>query len=75
MKTFTAVALAISFGMATSAFAVETPRQNIIHSQQYEHLLHTNNAFRHARIRKECGPLLRMGEHEMFHDCVDSFYR
>lgn len=36
---------------------VESPRQNVIRSMHYDHLLRTNMAFRHYRMHKECNPI------------------
>lgn len=45
-------------------------RQNVVDSDRYERLVHTNPAFRAARIRKECGEITEPG---LFQQCVDSF--
>jgi len=47
-----------------------SPRQNVIDSQRYEHMVRTNAAFRDARIRKECGSI---NEPALFQQCVASF--
>jgi hypothetical protein len=45
-------------------------RQNVVESNRYEHLTHTNPAFRAARIHKECGPITEPGLHQQ---CVATF--
>jgi hypothetical protein len=45
-------------------------RQNVVDSDRYERLVHTNPAFRAARIQKECGEI---NEPHLFQQCVDSF--
>ncbi|HML10160.1 MAG TPA: hypothetical protein VK432_04820 [Stellaceae bacterium] len=45
-------------------------RQNVVDSDRYERLVHTNPAFRAARIRQECGP---MTEPDLYQQCVASF--
>jgi hypothetical protein len=35
----------------------ETPAQNVMRSQQYDHRLRTDTNFRHYRMNKECGPI------------------
>jgi hypothetical protein len=45
-------------------------RQNVADSQRYEQLVHTNPAFRAARIRKECGMFQDQAE---FQQCAASF--
>ena len=45
-------------------------RQNIADSHRYEQLVHTNPAFRAARIQKECGPIT---EPDLHQQCVASF--
>ncbi|HEY3910177.1 MAG TPA: hypothetical protein VGM07_09840 [Stellaceae bacterium] len=47
-------------------------RRNVIQSRHYTRLLETNTAFRHARMRKECGPITDPQLHE---NCVASFDR
>lgn len=47
-----------------------SPRQNVVDSQRYEHMVRTNAAFRAARIRKECGSI---NEPDLFQQCVSSF--
>jgi ABC-type transport system substrate-binding protein len=47
-------------------------RQNVVDSQRYERLVHTNPAFRQARIRKECGSI---NEPDLYQQCVASFDR
>ena len=48
----------------------ETPAQNVRKSQQYDHLVSTNGAFRSSRVRKECGPIRDPALHA---SCVGSF--
>jgi len=45
-------------------------RQNVIESHRYEQLVHTNPAFRQARIQKECGSI---SEPDLYQQCVASF--
>jgi hypothetical protein len=45
-------------------------RQNVIWNQRYERLLHTNPAFRQARMRKECGPI---NDPQLHANCLSSF--
>jgi hypothetical protein len=45
-------------------------RQNVADSDRYEQLVHTNPAFRAARIRQECGPIT---EPDLYQQCVASF--
>jgi hypothetical protein len=45
-------------------------RQNVVDSDRYEHLVHTNPAFRAARIRKECG---MYQDPAAFQQCAASF--
>lgn len=45
-------------------------RQNVAESRRYEQLVHTNPAFRAARIRKECGGFSGSAE---FERCAASF--
>ena len=45
-------------------------RQNVVESNRYEHLTHTNPAFSAARIRKECGPITEPG---LYQQCVATF--
>jgi hypothetical protein len=42
-------------------------RQNVVESDRYERLIHTNPAFRAARIRKECGSI---NEPDLYRQCV-----
>ncbi|HVH81585.1 MAG TPA: hypothetical protein VM782_19450 [Stellaceae bacterium] len=46
-------------------------RQNVVESDRYEWLTHSNPAFRAARIRRECGPIT---EPDLYQQCVASFY-
>jgi len=45
-------------------------RENVIESQRYERLVHTDPAFRAARIRKECGGY---SDPAAFQQCAESF--
>jgi hypothetical protein len=45
-------------------------RQNVADSDRYEQLVHTNPAFRAARIQKECGSITELDLHQQ---CVASF--
>jgi hypothetical protein len=45
-------------------------RQNVVESNRYERLTHTNPAFRAARIRKECDPITEPG---LYDQCVATF--
>ena len=45
-------------------------RRNVIQSRHYDRLLETNRGFRHARMRKECGPI---GDPQLRADCFASF--
>lgn len=47
-------------------------RQNVIQSHHYTRMLETSAAFRHARMRKECGPITDPQLHE---NCIASFNR
>lgn len=44
-------------------------RQNVVDSNRYEYLVHTNPAFRQARIRKECP----FSDPAAYAQCVASF--
>lgn len=48
----------------------ETPAENVIRSQRYDHLVQVNLRFRAYRIVKECGPI---GDPQLHADCVASF--
>lgn len=56
---------------ASIAGAHESPRQNMAHSQRYEWMLAHDQAFRHHRMVKECGPLAN--DPDMFRACMSSF--
>lgn len=45
-------------------------RQNVADSNRYENLIHTNPAFRAARIQKECG---MFQDQATFEQCAASF--
>ena len=45
-------------------------RQNVVDSERYERLVHTNPAFRQTRIQKECGSINEPG---LYQQCVASF--
>jgi hypothetical protein len=45
-------------------------RRNVIASEHYDRLLESNRGFRHARIRKECGPVT---DPQLHQQCLDSF--
>jgi hypothetical protein len=45
-------------------------RRNNIQSAQYDRLLQTNGGFRHARMRKECGPI---SDQQLHQQCMASF--
>ncbi|MGA8401377.1 MAG: hypothetical protein WB697_15910 [Stellaceae bacterium] len=45
-------------------------KQNVADSHRYEALVHTNPAFRAARIQKECGSIT---EPRLYQQCVASF--
>jgi len=45
-------------------------RRNNIASAQYDRLLQTSMGFRHARMRKECGPI---GDPQLHQQCMASF--
>jgi hypothetical protein len=45
-------------------------RRNVIESAQYDRLLKINPGFRHARMRKECGPI---GDPQLRQQCTASF--
>jgi hypothetical protein len=45
-------------------------RRNVIESARYDRLLQTNIGFRHARMRKECGPI---GDRQLRSQCFASF--
>src|SRR5579884_1139734 len=45
-------------------------RRNVIESAHYDRLLETNMAFRHARMRKECGPI---SDPQLREQCLASF--
>ena len=45
-------------------------RQNVADSHRYEALVHSNPAFRAARIQKECGSITEPG---LYQQCVASF--
>ena len=44
--------------------------RNVIESQRYDALVATNPGFRHARMRKECGPI---NDPQLRADCLASF--
>ncbi len=45
-------------------------RRNVIESRHYDRLLETNQAFRQARMQKECGPVT---DPELLASCLASF--
>ena len=45
-------------------------RRNVIESARYDRLLQTSMGFRHARMRKECGPI---GDPQLRSQCLASF--
>lgn len=45
-------------------------RQNVIQSKHYDQLVESNAAFRHARMRKECGPIT---DAQLHANCIASF--
>src|SRR3981189_3874425 len=45
-------------------------RRNVIESRHYDRLLQTNAGFRHARTRRECGPITHPQPRS---DCLASF--
>jgi hypothetical protein len=45
-------------------------RRNVIESRHYDQLLQTNWRFRHARMRKECGPI---SDPQLRSSCAASF--
>jgi hypothetical protein len=45
-------------------------RQNVINSHRYERLIATDQAFRNARMRKECGPIT---DPQLHASCIASF--
>ena len=47
-------------------------QRNVVESEQYEGLIKGNQAFRQARMRKECGPIT---DPQLHRQCVDSFAR
>ncbi|HEX5319973.1 MAG TPA: hypothetical protein VFW46_12500 [Stellaceae bacterium] len=48
----------------------QSPEENNILSARYDHLLQTNLAFRHYRMRKECRPI---NDPALNADCLSSF--
>src|SRR5260370_1247715 len=53
-------------------FGAWPARRNVIESRHYDALLETNWRFRHARMRKECGPI---SDPQLRSDCLASFDR
>ena len=47
-------------------------RRNVIESRHYDRLLQTSPGFRHARMRRECGPI---SDPQLRSDCLASFDR
>jgi hypothetical protein len=45
-------------------------QRNVVESEQYDRLLKGNQAFRQARMRKECGPIT---DPQLHRQCLDSF--
>ena len=45
-------------------------QRNVVESQRYEQMTHTNASFRASRIRKECGPIT---EPSLYQQCVGTF--
>jgi hypothetical protein len=45
-------------------------RRNVIESQHYDRLVETSPSFRHARMRKECGPIT---DPQLHASCLASF--
>ena len=45
-------------------------RRNVIESRHYDRLLQTNPGFRHARMRRECGPIR---DPQLRSSCLASF--
>ena len=54
----------------TPGYWHETPAQNVLRSQQYDHLLRTDANFRHYRMNKECGPI---SDPRLRRNCLLSF--
>lgn len=63
--------LLVSCALSVPAWAYESPRQNVRNSIHYEWMLHHDRAFKHYRMRKECGPL--RNDYRMWRSCMDSF--
>jgi hypothetical protein len=72
--TATCFAAVLALPLAGTAMAAASSgwseRANVIQSQRYDRLLETNRAFRHARMRKECGPI---GDPQLQESCLASF--
>ena len=51
---------------------VWSPQLNIIHSENYDRLVAIDPAFRHSRMRVECGPVTDPVLHQQ---CIQSFYQ
>jgi hypothetical protein len=47
-------------------------QQNVKESEQYDRLVEANPGFRHARMRKECGPIT---DAQLQEQCIGSFNR
>jgi hypothetical protein len=45
-------------------------RRNVIQSEHYDRMLETSRGFRHARMRRECGPVT---DPQLHQQCLDSF--
>ena len=45
-------------------------RRNVIESRHYDRLLQTSASFRHARMRRECGPI---SDPQLHQGCLASF--
>jgi hypothetical protein len=64
------VAMPIHTAMAATYGSMESARQNVIQSRHYDRTLETNQAFRQARMRKECGPI---NDPQLHQSCLASF--
>jgi hypothetical protein len=45
-------------------------QQNVLDSQRYDALVHSNGSFRASRVKKECGPI---NDPQLHASCVASF--
>jgi hypothetical protein len=63
-------AMPVTHSEAAGVSSGWSAQRNVIQSERYDRLLETNRSFRHARMRKECGPIT---DRQLRADCLASF--